>query len=548
MVEKWNLMKPQGNEWNLLYLQNTKIALQAKVSLRWPITIWFTNLFLCTKRRKFRMQKLQDKEWKKLETIPAWQLEQVKNKMEVILEAQRDKKKVHFATLMEICHLKKAELEPTLQRQSRAPCWLCKRRLWSLRSFYWTGLVRVPNDCRKSDGCYCKITRFWRTTSWCSICLHQLKLEDAPRLLKILKSESECPDVWMRLPQHKWPKPWAQAFCCRVCGALDCLVFVVFVFCPIFVFVDPEPFWLLKADPMFRNQSRRRKPSKACHSSVGNQRRARFMRSRRNAALAEMQTQVRDIPTAVDSVEAETVKWRAISWRDRQLRRVQTEAWRDAQKWSITVRTPSLKVKLLVVRRTILWSKRIGDSWHGLNLTADDDIVCDCAKPGQTHARWICSWKNQEDFATESLRRQDDHNKMEKDDDRQDGRRLQERTTGQTTGPKWDNERAQGWGDCKTDGAERSWSTDAEAQCAARQALEWGWEAPAFLLGPQLLPPCLVFLHLKKIEFKGWVTDYKKCSYQGLTATEVSNFIRDLQKMVPDQFHKYIEWDQTRKE
>ena len=56
-----------------------------------------------------------DKEWKKLETIPAWQLEQVKIKKEVFLEAQRDKKKVHFATLMDICHFKNAELQPKLQ-------------------------------------------------------------------------------------------------------------------------------------------------------------------------------------------------------------------------------------------------------------------------------------------------------------------------------------------------------------------------------------------------------------------------------------------------
>ena len=32
------------------------------------------------------------------------------------------------------------------------------------------------------------------------------KLEDAPKLLKIPKSE--CPDVWIRLPRHKWPKSW----------------------------------------------------------------------------------------------------------------------------------------------------------------------------------------------------------------------------------------------------------------------------------------------------------------------------------------------------
>ena len=43
-----------------------------------------------------------DKEWKKLETIPAWQVEKVESNKEVILEAQTDKNKVHFASLMDI--------------------------------------------------------------------------------------------------------------------------------------------------------------------------------------------------------------------------------------------------------------------------------------------------------------------------------------------------------------------------------------------------------------------------------------------------------------
>ena len=34
----------------------------------------------------------------------------------------------------------------------------------------------------------------------------QVKMEDAHKLLKIPKSE--CPDIWIRLPRHKWPKPW----------------------------------------------------------------------------------------------------------------------------------------------------------------------------------------------------------------------------------------------------------------------------------------------------------------------------------------------------
>ena len=39
-----------------------------------------------------------EKEWNKLETISAWQVNKVKSKMEVIQEAQKDKMKVHFAT------------------------------------------------------------------------------------------------------------------------------------------------------------------------------------------------------------------------------------------------------------------------------------------------------------------------------------------------------------------------------------------------------------------------------------------------------------------
>ena len=36
----------------------------------------------------------------------------------------------------------------------------------------------------------------------------QVKMEDAPRLLKIPKSE--CPDdIWIRLPRPRWPKSWS---------------------------------------------------------------------------------------------------------------------------------------------------------------------------------------------------------------------------------------------------------------------------------------------------------------------------------------------------
>ena len=35
----------------------------------------------------------------------------------------------------------------------------------------------------------------------------QVRMEDAPKLLKILKSER--PDMWRRLPRHTWPTSWS---------------------------------------------------------------------------------------------------------------------------------------------------------------------------------------------------------------------------------------------------------------------------------------------------------------------------------------------------
>ena len=57
-----------------------------------------------------------DKEWKKLEKIPAWQMDKVRSKKEVILEAQKEKRKVHFPSLINIYLLKNAELEPKHQK------------------------------------------------------------------------------------------------------------------------------------------------------------------------------------------------------------------------------------------------------------------------------------------------------------------------------------------------------------------------------------------------------------------------------------------------
>ena len=57
-----------------------------------------------------------DKECEKLETISAWNLTKDRSKKEVIDEARTSGTTVHFASLMDICHLKNAELETKHQK------------------------------------------------------------------------------------------------------------------------------------------------------------------------------------------------------------------------------------------------------------------------------------------------------------------------------------------------------------------------------------------------------------------------------------------------
>ena len=57
-----------------------------------------------------------DKEWEKLKKISAWNLTKVRSKKEVIDEARTKGAKVPFASIMDICHLKNAELEAKHQK------------------------------------------------------------------------------------------------------------------------------------------------------------------------------------------------------------------------------------------------------------------------------------------------------------------------------------------------------------------------------------------------------------------------------------------------
>ena len=145
----------------------------------------------------------------KLERIPAWQQTKVRNKKEVIDEAKKEGNTVHFASLMDPCHLKNSELEPKLQKfQGRVVLRgdIVKDDSGSYAVFTEEGssasqmtAAKVMDGIARLPGCAGQAADAVSAYT-------QVKMEDAPTLLK--KPKSECPDIWLRLPKHKWPTSW----------------------------------------------------------------------------------------------------------------------------------------------------------------------------------------------------------------------------------------------------------------------------------------------------------------------------------------------------
>ena len=88
-----------------------KTVLQEKGG-QFPAALQFgTQIYAyASSHEKYPQQRQQwimnGKNWKK---IPAWNLTKVRSKKEVIDEARTKGAKVHFASLMVLCHLKNAE-------------------------------------------------------------------------------------------------------------------------------------------------------------------------------------------------------------------------------------------------------------------------------------------------------------------------------------------------------------------------------------------------------------------------------------------------------
>ena len=104
--------------------------------------------------------------WKKHEKIPAWNLTEVKNNTEVIAEARKEGRTVHFATFTDHCHLKKSELEPQFPKIPRSVELCPEVTLFRIVcSIYRARIIFITNDGCSSNGYEIKTTRMCRTSS-----------------------------------------------------------------------------------------------------------------------------------------------------------------------------------------------------------------------------------------------------------------------------------------------------------------------------------------------------------------------------------------------
>ena len=152
-----------------------------------------------------------DEEWEKLERISAWNLTKVRSKKEVIDEARTKGAKVHFASLMDIFHVKNAELETKHQKYKGRVV----LRGHILKDDSGAYAVFTEQGSSASQMTAAKVMDFISRLPGCAgqagdavSAFTQVKMEDAPKLLK--KSQNRSVQTFgFVYHDTKWPKSWS---------------------------------------------------------------------------------------------------------------------------------------------------------------------------------------------------------------------------------------------------------------------------------------------------------------------------------------------------
>ena len=139
-----------------------------------------------------------NKEWDKLEKISAWNLTTVRSKKQVIDEARTSGATVHFASLMDVYHLKNVELEAKHQKYKGRVLFrgfIVKDNSGSYEVFIEQGSSASQMTAAKIMDIISRLLGCDGQAADAVSANTQVKMEDAHKLLKIPKSE--CPDIWI---------------------------------------------------------------------------------------------------------------------------------------------------------------------------------------------------------------------------------------------------------------------------------------------------------------------------------------------------------------
>ena len=197
--------------WEIRYRIIIKTILQEKERIHYSTTIFVHKFIPMPQAMKIPAAKAAvDKEWEKLEKISAWNLTKVRSEKEVIDEARTSGTTVHFASLMDKCHLENAELEAKHQKYKGRVVLrgdIVKDNSGSYAVFTEQGSSASQMTAAKIMDIISRLPGCDGHAADAVSAYTQVKMEDARKLLKIPKSE--CPDIWIRLPRHTWPKSWS---------------------------------------------------------------------------------------------------------------------------------------------------------------------------------------------------------------------------------------------------------------------------------------------------------------------------------------------------
>ena len=149
----------------------------------------------CSAKWMEKIEKIPSSSWRKSVTKKRWSMK------------QRKKAQQYMLLPLWIFVIEKLGDGATISKVSRSSCtlrWHCDRWCRLLRSITEQGLSASQMTVAQVLDVIAGLPGCAGQAADAVSAYIQVKMEDAPTSLKIPKSE--CPDIWIRLPRHKWAK------------------------------------------------------------------------------------------------------------------------------------------------------------------------------------------------------------------------------------------------------------------------------------------------------------------------------------------------------